>query len=136
MSLLVRDYLLEQSIIFHPQQSLAQVVELLVKNQQIGAPVCDDQSHLLGWVSEQDCLSKILKDAYHCESISLVDDVMRTDVLTVEPTMSVIELAQMMCDHKPKMYPVVENGQLIGMITRREVLHAMSDQLASCFVHK
>ncbi|CAG9296691.1 CBS domain-containing protein [Celerinatantimonas diazotrophica] len=135
-SILVRDYMLPQPVIFHPQQPLTEVVNELMQHNQIGGPVCDAQLHVVGWISEQDCVHRLLDDTYHCESVSLVDDVMRKDVLTVDPQMSIVELAQMITGQKPKMYPVVEQDKLIGIITRREVLKAISAQLDSCFVHK
>ncbi|MFM2476729.1 CBS domain-containing protein [Celerinatantimonas sp. MCCC 1A17872] len=135
-SILVRDYMLPQPVIFHPHQPLTEVVHELMRHNQIGGPVCDEQLHVVGWISEQDCVRRLLDDTYHCESVSLVDDVMREDVLTVDPQMSIVELAQMITGQKPKMYPVVEQGKLLGIITRREVLKAISAQLDSCFTHK
>ncbi|CRZ96694.1 inosine monophosphate dehydrogenase-like protein [Vibrio cholerae] len=36
---------------------------------------------------------------------------------------------------KPKMYPVVSDGKLVGVITRRDVLRALSKTLTNCFQH-
>jgi CBS domain-containing protein len=60
---------------------------------------------------------------------------MRSDVLTVSPEDSIIELAEVMSGQKPKIYPVVNNGQLVGVITRRDVLTAISTQIGACFKH-
>lgn len=132
-SLRVRQYMIAQPIVFHPHQPLAQVAKELVEKEQIGAPVCDEHHHVVGWISEQDCLGKMLEDTYYRESITLIDDVMRTDVLSIDPEMSIFELAQMVLGPKPKMYPVVEEGRLIGIITRREILRAINHQLEACF---
>ncbi|POB65950.1 hypothetical protein CRN59_33735, partial [Vibrio vulnificus] len=49
--------------------------------------------------------------------------------------MSIIELADMMKVGKPKMYPVVDNKKLVGVITRRDVLKAIGQSLDDCFKH-
>ena len=55
---------------------------------------------------------------------------MRTDVLSVKPQDSIIELAQLMIGQKPKIYPVIDDvGKLVGTIARRDVLYAMDVQL-------
>ena len=36
---------------------------------------------------------------------------------------------------KPKIYPVVDGGKLVGIITRRNVLQAISESIGQCFQH-
>lgn len=60
---------------------------------------------------------------------------MHKEVLSVAPETSIIELAAMMKVGKPKMYPVVSDGKLVGVITRRDVLRALSKTLTNCFQH-
>ena len=57
-------------------------------------------------------------------------------MLSVSPEMSIIELADMMKVGKPKVYPVIDNGKLVGIITRRDVLRAIGKNLANCFKHQ
>lgn len=47
--------------------------------------------------------------------------------LTVAPNDSIIELAKEMILHKPKVYPVVDEGKLVGVISRSDVLRALRD---------
>ncbi len=55
---------------------------------------------------------------------------MRTDVLSVKPYDSVIELAQTMLQPKPKVYPVVgDDGKLLGTICRNDVLKAIDQHM-------
>jgi CBS domain-containing protein len=44
-------------------------------------------------------------------------------------------LAETMTGQKPKIYPVVDDGRLVGVITRRDVLTAISNQIGACFKH-
>ena len=82
----------------------------------------DAHRHLLGFVSEQDCIHALLVSNYHCEGDPIVDDVMFREPLTISPSTAIVDLAQMLGAGKPKVYPVVENEKLIGIVTRTAVL--------------
>ncbi|MEE1673100.1 CBS domain-containing protein [Agarivorans aestuarii] len=129
----VRDYMLMRPVCFTAKQPIAEVVHSLLEHKQLGAPVIDEQKHVIGWISEQDCLKSLLEATYHCETVSLVEDLMRSDVLSVGPETSILELAQSMLMQKPKMYPVIEQGKLLGLITREEVLAGIDKHLHSCY---
>ncbi|MGO3296702.1 MAG: CBS domain-containing protein [Marinobacter sp.] len=102
--------------------SLTDVVKALLNNHISGLPVVDAHRHLLGFVSEQDCIHALLVSNYHCEGDPIVDDVMFREPLTISPSTAIVDLAQMLGAGKPKVYPVVENEKLIGIVTRTAVL--------------
>ncbi|WP_115719103.1 CBS domain-containing protein [Gallaecimonas mangrovi] len=132
-SLIIRDHMQHRPLTLHPDMPIATAVEKLLAGQQTGAPVVDANNHLVGFVSEQDFLAKMVECSYHCETVAKVDDVMRTEVLTVAPNDSVFELAQRMTAQKPKIYPVVEAGILVGIINRRQVLVAIDKNMHDCY---
>jgi CBS domain-containing protein len=134
-SLKVKDYMNRRPVTFDKHMSLSVALDKLLTAKQIGGPVIDDQKRVVGFLSEQDMIHKLLKVGYHCQDTDNVDDCMRPDVLTVSPEDSIIELAEVMSGQKPKIYPVVNNGQLVGVITRRDVLTAISTQIGACFKH-
>jgi predicted transcriptional regulator len=134
-SLKVKDYMNSRPVTFDKHMSLSVALDKLLTAKQIGGPVIDDQKHVVGFLSEQDMIHKLLKVGYHCQDTHNVDDCMRPDVLTVSPEDSIIELAEIMSGQKPKIYPVVNNGLLVGVITRRDVLTAISTQIGACFKH-
>jgi CBS domain-containing protein len=129
-SLKVVSYMNSHPVIFDGELSIAEAVEHLLEKQQTGGPVVDSAGKVIGFISERDCLEKMLTSSYYREQVARVKDVMRTDVLSVSAQDSIIEIAQMMVGQKPKVYPVVdESSKLIGTITRRDVLYAMDVQL-------
>ncbi|GHA60468.1 CBS domain-containing protein [Photobacterium aphoticum] len=134
-SLKVKDYMNVRPVTFTSTMSLSQALDKLLSSKQIGGPVIDDLHHVVGFISEQDMIHKLLKVGYHCQDTHNVGECMRDDVLTVSPDDSIIELADTMAGQKPKIYPVVENHRLVGVITRRDVLTAISDQIGDCFKH-
>lgn len=101
---------------------LTEVVKALLANHISGLPVVDANRHLLGFISEQDCIHALLVSNYHCEGDPVVDDVMFKEPLSVSPGMAIVDLAQKLGSGKPKVYPVVEHGKLIGTVTRTAVL--------------
>ncbi|MBY6017046.1 CBS domain-containing protein [Ferrimonas balearica] len=134
-SVKVIDYMERHPVKLTPDTPLSSAVEMLLSKGQAGAPVVDAESHLLGFISEQDCLAKLLESSYHCDLTAKVEDVMRTDVLSTTPDDSVLSLAEMMLGQKPKIYPVVESGRVIGIIDRSRVLQAIGTHLKVCFRH-
>lgn len=105
--------------------TVTEAVQILLHNHLLGCSVVDEQHHLVGYLSEQDCLKQLLADSYYRENTTSVADVMRHDVLTVSGDLSIIDLAQSMTEAKPKKYPVTDHERLIGEITRTDVLKAL-----------
>ncbi len=113
---------------------LVDVVEKLATHGVMGMPVVDDRGAVVGFVSEQDCIQSMLATSYFCEGNPVVADVMSRELLTVRPDDSVVDLARRMGRDKPKVYPVVDAGKLVGLITRADVLKALRREVLACNV--
>lgn len=124
-ALTVADCMVPARLTITPDTTIPEAVDKMVTAKLIGAPVVDEQRRVVGYISEQDCLRYMISDSYYSDQRDLVKDVMKHDVLFAEPSMSVIDIAQMMCGNKPKKYPVCEDGKLVGVITRTHVLQAL-----------
>lgn len=111
--------------------SVATLVSGLALHRLPGVPVVDRRDHLIGFISEQDVLGKLLDSAYHGGEPALVNELMRREVLTVEPDKGIVDLAQEMLGSKPKIYPVVDKERLVGIVTRRDILGAISSMRGS-----
>ncbi|MFW8591365.1 CBS domain-containing protein [Glaciecola sp. 2405UD65-10] len=136
-SLKVQDYMNRRAVKLLPSMPVAEAVERLLLSKQTGGPVVNSQNELIGFLSEQDCLSQMITSSYYREQVARVEDIMKTPVLSVQGNDSIIELAQMMIKEKPKVYPVLdESGVLIGSISRSEVLNAIDVQLHSGYENK
>ena len=129
-SLRVSDYMNHHPVIFRAEMPVAEAVERLLSSNQFGGPVLDDNNKVVGFVSEQDCLKHMVESSYYREQVARVKDIMRKDVLTTKPYHSVLELAQQMISDRPKLYPVLDDdGGLLGIIGRTDVLNAIDVQL-------
>ncbi len=132
----VRDYMTKQPVTFTADMSLSAALEKVIKSEFLGGPVLDERRKVIGFLSEQDLLDKLVKVSYYCQDSYQVKDCMTTEVLSVDSDMPIIELAEKMIIGKPKAYPVIDEGKLVGLITRRAVLQAVDQSLRSCFEHQ
>ena len=130
----IASYMNTRPVTFRVDDTVAHAVEKLLRANQIGGPVLDEEKKVIGWISEQDCLKKMIESSYHCESAALVEDMMRTDVLSLPLNASILDVGQQMLLQKPKAYPVVDEGRLVGIITRRDILKAIDVHLSACYV--
>jgi len=103
-----------------------EIVKTLAKNKVVGGPVVDADQKLVGFITEQNCIKQMLNNTYYCDSHEVASDIMRRDPLFVSPEDDVLHLAEDMLKKRPKIYPVVEEGRILGMITRADVLKALS----------
>ena len=125
-AILVSDYMKPVTVHFSSKTSVEEVVKTLVKNKLVGAPVLDDNKQLIGFISEKDCLKQMVNDSYYSQDHQVAQDIMRKNPLSVSPNASIIELASEMLGPRPKLFPVVDDGQVVGIITRADVLKALS----------
>jgi CBS domain-containing protein len=88
--------------------------------------VLDEHRHLVGNLSEKDCLRIIVDQAQRNLPIAglKVSDCMATKVCAFPPTTNVVEAAIEFLNSPIRRYAVVQNGALIGEISRREILRA------------
>lgn len=128
----VADYMHRHPVTFTVDMPVELAVDRLIKGRQTGGPVVDNDNKIIGFISEQDCLARMLMSTYHDQQSARVAEVMNIGVLTVKPYDGIIDLAQMMLKTKPKLYPVVDDdGYLMGIITRSDVLAAIDKELHS-----
>ena len=124
--ILVSQYMTSKLITFKPEQSVLEVMELLIKNKISGGPVVNEKNELQGIISEGDCMKQIAESGYYNVPMNdvKVEDHMVRDVDTITASMSIFEVASLFYKSKRKRFPVLENGELVGQISRRDILKA------------
>lgn len=124
-SILVTDYMDHDPHAVFASTSIKEAVSTMLKEGVIGVPVIDENKQLIGYLSEQDCVKDMLNDAFYSEEPGPVSNVMQKEVLSVNPETSIVEIAQTIMTNRPKNYPVVTDGKLVGLISRSDVLRAL-----------
>lgn len=123
-NLTVRQFMRNTTASVKTNTSLTEAAKVLLKSELTGCPVVDDSGAVIGFISEQDFLKQLVAASYHGEGEKTVGELMFREPLTVDPEDNVIDLAEQMTGPKPKIYPVVEDGKLIGEVTRHDILKA------------
>ena len=67
----------------------------------------------------------VIQNSYYSETGGCVRDFMSTELTTVGPEMGIVDLAQFFQEKHFRRLPVVENGKLIGQVSRRDILKAI-----------
>ncbi len=123
----VKDYMTRSVITFSPDSTVFEAAEIFIKNKISGAPVTDKDNKLVGILSEWDCLSVILKGEFEEYPSGNVSEYMSKNVITVSPDTGVFEVTQLFIDKRYHRIPVVEKNKLVGIISRRDLLSAITD---------
>jgi CBS domain-containing protein len=108
-----------------PEAEILQAVHKLIEKDISGAPVLDRHGRLVGVLSERDCMQVAMQGDYHGMPAGLVKDFMSGNPQWVSPEQSILTLADLFINGRFHRYPVLDNGRLVGVISRRDVMKAM-----------
>ena len=121
-------YMVQQQhlVTLRPDQSINEVINIMIEKRISGAPVLDENRKLVGIISEKDCLRIDVDQAYHNLPMNspIVSDYMTREVKTLSPDSTVVDAATEFLNSAIRRMPVVENGVLIGQISRIDILRA------------
>ncbi len=110
-----------------PKSRVPDVVKTLAE-WRIGAVLVRDAAgQLLGIVSERDIVRALARDGAATLEMTAAQ-LMTTGLHTISPTASVPDAMRHMTQHRIRHLPVLEHGELVGMISIGDVVHARLDQ--------
>ena len=107
--------------------TIAEAVDVL-NNHRIGAVVVIDKGKVAGILSERDVVRHLGKD-WSALASRPVSDVMTKNVVTTGKYASVGELMERMTAHRIRHIPVVEGGELVGIVSIGDVVKARIGQV-------
>ena len=96
-----------------------------------GAPVVDGSGKYLGVFADKCSMQVIMDAAYEQLPSSEVRLFMDTGAQTIEPDTHLLSIAQIFLLTPYRRLPVLENGELVGQVSRRDVLKAAHSLLTS-----
>ena len=123
-NILVSHIMSRNLILFSPDQSIHDVMELFIKHRISGGPVVDTAGNLIGVISEADCMKEISESRYFNMPIldKTVNHFMTSPVDTINASLSIFEAASMFSKSSRRRYPVLDKNRLVGQLSRKDIL--------------
>lgn len=141
-----RDVMVAPVITVKPSTAVKEVAELFLKKRISAAPVIDSQGKLVGILSEGDLLHRVEADTerhrpwwfevfmgsdtlaaeYVKSHGRKVSDIMTRKVIIASPQTPLHEVATLMEQNAIKRVPILENGQLVGIVSRANLIQAVA----------
>lgn len=118
--MLIRDVMNRNVITIQSEVSAREAAKIMSKNQ-IGSLVVIDENKIMGILTETDIVKKIVSEDRDLDETK-IKDIMTEKVLTIEPDKKVEDAVSMMTQNKIKRLPVVENEEVIGIITTSDII--------------
>jgi len=120
--LTARAIMTEDITTIHPEAKIKDAIEQLLRLGISGLPVCDEEDRLVGVITEYAMLAIAYDDKIQSETVA---EHMTTDVLSVDIDDPISKAADLCIVHRVRRVPVLHNGQLAGLISRRDVLKSL-----------
>ena len=114
-----------------PDASIEEAIETLLNQRISGLPVTDDDGRLVGVITEFALLAVTYDKRVKNHT---VNQHMTREVITVDINDPVSRIADLCIVHRVRRVPVMQDGRLIGIIARRDVLRALVESPAVCGV--
>jgi len=143
--MLVKEIMSIDYITLAPETSFFEAAKMLLENRASGAPVIDQSGNLVGLVSEKD-LFRALYPSYHYFYLNpesflnhdedlreatieakqkKVIDIMSKRPIIATPETNILKIGGLMVASGIHHVPVVENGKVVGMISRGNIYRAI-----------
>ena len=120
-----KDYMSTELVTFTPDTDIHRAIKVLLEKRISGAPVVDERGDLVGILSKKDCLRVAFSASYHKELGGPVSEYMSRDVQTVEAGADIVEVAEKFVKGPYRRFPVMDNGRLVGQLSRHDILKAI-----------
>jgi len=125
MTRVIADIMATELVTFSPETIIHKAIQVLLDKRLSGAPVIDETNTLVGVLSKKDCLRIVLSSSYHQDWGGTVAQYMSPEVVTVDAGTDLVSAAEYFLNSNFRRFPVLRDGQLVGQISRVDVLQAL-----------
>ena len=116
----ISEIMTEKVMTVSKTKPLKEIVKLMA-NSKISSIIVTDKGRVVGILTERDLLKKVTLDNPNLSKKSL-DKVMTPDPMTVNSHSDIGEASQLMHDKNVRHLPVVDNEQLVGLVTQTDIV--------------
>ncbi|MCP4186814.1 MAG: CBS domain-containing protein [Gammaproteobacteria bacterium] len=121
----VDDYMTRTLIQFDMDENIHNAAKALLEQRISGAPVVNEAGDLVGMLSKKDCLQVVYNASYHKDWGGRVEEYMSREVQTIDSGTDIIAVADLFVESNYRRFPVMENGRMVGQISRQDILRAL-----------
>lgn len=121
-AILARDMMTQNLVTLSPDLDVFSAIDILLRKRISGAPVVDSQGKYLGVFSESSSMRVIVNAAYDNLPDAGLMPFVDMHAPTIEPDTEMLTICQTFLDQATRRLPVLENGRLLGQISRRDVM--------------
>jgi CBS domain-containing protein len=125
-SMPVADVMSIRTITVAPHET-ARLAILRMLEENVGAVAVCEGPRLVGIFTERDVL-RLVGEGTDLDAVR-IEDVMTRTVVSISPDDGIIAAAELMGERKIRHVPVVQGGNLLGMVGIRDVLGTLVEQL-------
>ncbi|MCF3595832.1 CBS domain-containing protein [Rhodobacteraceae bacterium LMO-12] len=105
-----------------PETPIREATAYLASGNISAAPVVDTAGQLIGILTEKDCFRPALNASYYQQWNGTVAERMSTEIATIESETDFVTAAEVFLERSFRTYPVIRNGELVGMLDRADLL--------------
>ncbi len=122
----VKDYMSANVTVLTPSTPVTEAIMKLVKNRITSAPVLDNHGRVVGIFSEVEGMKVALEIAYNQDlGGGIVSDFMNIEINALEANTGIVELAGKLAESDQRSFLVMDDVDLVGIISRHDVLRAV-----------
>lgn len=144
-----KDIMTSGALTLEPENDVATAAKLMLEKHLNGLPVVDGDGKLVGVICQSDLVAQqktismpslfTILDGFISFSsneelerevnkiaATKVEHAMTPDPITIEPDTSIEKIADLMVERKFYTLPVVENGKLVGVVGKEDVLKVLA----------
>jgi len=150
--MLASELMTRSVITVKPTTGIHELAELFIEKNISGAPVVDDEGIVVGIVQEEGIMfqdkkvhlpsfvnmslgfltlgAKRLEEEIKKVTASKAADIMEKDVVSITPDITIENVATMMIEKKNYYLLVIDEGKLVGVVTKRDIVRAIAKETA------
>jgi len=121
----VADYMTTRVVTLTKDTNVIDAINKLLDHKITCAPVIDSKGKLIGMFSEKDGMKVFLESVYNQGMSGKVGDYMTTDTISVDTKSSIVDIAEKFEKSSVRSFPVFEDGEFVGVISRVDVFRAL-----------
>ena len=127
----VRDIMTSEELATATLDNTLEEIANMMRDENVGAiPVLDEDDKLAGIITDRDIVVRAIAEGQD-PSTCTAEEILSEELHTIEPDADLEEAADLMARHKIRRLPVVESGEIMGIISLGDISVKADDERAA-----